>query len=152
MSEPETGTQSRSRTEPKTKPSTASVKVYLDSIPDPRRRADCAAVAALMQSITGKPPQLWGTNIVGFDRYRYVYASGRSGEWPIVGFSSRAQALTLYVMSGFQGESELMARLGRYKTGKSCLYIKTLADIDADVLEQLLTRSVAWMREKYPEA
>lgn len=136
--------------EPKTKKTEASVSAFLDAIKDDTRRADCKAVAKLMQKVTGEKPKMWGSSIVGFGTYHYVYASGREGDWPIAGFSPRAQALTLYIMSGFDGEPALMGKLGKYKTGKSCLYVKRLADIDAGVLEELVTRSVAYMRKKYP--
>jgi hypothetical protein len=136
--------------EAKTKVTEASVSAFLDAVKDDTRRADCKTVAKLMQKITGEKPKLWGSSIVGFGTYRYVYASGRTGDWPITGFSPRAQALTLYIMSGFEGEPALMKKLGKYKTGKSCLYVKSLADIDLGVLEELVKRSVAYMRKKYP--
>lgn len=135
--------------EPKTKRTEASVSVFLDAIKDETRRADCKAVAKLMQRVTGEKPKMWGSSIVGFGTYRYVYASGREGDWPITGFSPRAQALTLYIMSGFDGEPALMQKLGKYKTGKSCLYVKRLADVDIGVLEELVTRSAAYLRKKY---
>ena len=134
----------------KTKLNNASVGDFLDAIKDEARRADCKAVAKLMQKVTGEKPKMWGTSIVGFGTYRYVYASGRAGDWMVTGFSPRAQALTLYIMSGFDGEPALMAKLGKFKTGKSCLYLKSLADVDMKLLEQLITRSVAHVRRKYP--
>jgi hypothetical protein len=136
--------------EPKTRATGADVNAFLAAVADPQRRADCQTVATLMQKVVGEPPVIWGTNIVGFGRYRYVYASGRSGDWPLTGFSPRAAALTLYVMTGFEGEAALMQRLGKYRTGKSCLYVKRLADVDIKVLEDLLRRSVADLRQKYP--
>jgi hypothetical protein len=135
--------------EARTRPSAADVGAFLGSV-DPARRADCVAIVALMQRVTGEPPKLWGSSIVGFGSYRMTYADGRTGEWPLAGFSPRAQALTLYVMSGFAGADTLLARLGRFKTGKSCLYVKRLADIDAEVLESLVKSSVTAMRKKYP--
>lgn len=137
--------------EPKTKATAASVGAFLDAIIDDQRRADCKRVANLMQKITGKKPKMWGSSIVGFDSYHYVYASGRSGDAPLTAFSPRAQALTLYVMSGFDREAELMQQLGKFKTGKSCLYIKSLADVELAVLETLISQSVTFMREKYPK-
>jgi hypothetical protein len=136
--------------EPKTQPTTASVTAFLDQIADPARRKDCKAVARLMRKVTGSRPVLWGANIVGFGSYRYTYASGRSGEWPLTGFSPRAADLTLYVMSGFAGEAALLKRLGPHKTGKSCLYLKSLADVDLVALEKLLVKSVAAMKQKHP--
>ena len=135
----------------KTKKTDASVGDFLDAIKDPSRRADCKAVAKLMQKVTGEKPKMWGTSIVGFGTYRYVYESGRTGDWPVTGFSPRAQALTLYIMSGFDGEPALMGKLGKYKTGKSCLYLKSLADVDSKVLEQLIARSVEYIRKKYAD-
>ena len=133
----------------KTKATTASVGAFLDAVANDQRRADCKRVAKIMQKITGKKPKMWGSSIVGFDRYHYVNASGRSGDAPLTAFSPRVQALTLYVMSGFGGEAELMQQLGKFKTGKSCLYIRSLADVDLVVLDTLISRSVACMREKY---
>lgn len=136
--------------EPKTKPSTASVDAFIDAVDDESRRSDCREVIRLMSRITGKPPVLWGSSIVGFDSYHYVYASGNSGDWPIVGFSPRKNDLTLYIMSGFDRYDDLMARLGKHKTGKSCLYLKKLSDVDLDVLEDLIRESVLYMRKTYP--
>lgn len=134
----------------KTKKTEASAAAFLDAITDDSRRADCKAVAKLMQKVTGEKPKMWGTSMVGFGTYHYVYASGREGDWPLTGFSPRKEALTLYIMSGFEGEPALMKKLGKFKTGKSCLYVKRLADLDTKVLEELVARSVAYMRDKYP--
>lgn len=136
----------------KTKKTEASVGDFLDAVKDETRRADCKSVARLLQKVTGEKPKMWGASIVGFGTYHYVYESGRAGDWPVAGFSPRAQALTLYIMSGFDGEPALMAKLGKYKTGKSCLYLKSLADVDIKVLEQLIARSVEYIRRKYPAA
>lgn len=103
----------------------------------------------MMQEVTGSEPKMWGTSIVGFDQYHYVYNSGREGDWPIIGFSPRAQNISIYIMSGFSEHDALMAKLGKYKTGKSCLYIKRLADVDQAVLRQLAKKSVAYMQKKY---
>ena len=134
--------------EPKTKATKASVAAFLAAIPDEQRRKDCKAVAKLMQEATGEKPVLWGANIVGFGAYRYEYASGGSGDWPLVGFSPRKNDLTLYLMAGFERHADLMAKLGRHKTGKSCLYLKKLADADPAVLKELVGRSVAAMEKK----
>ncbi len=133
----------------KTRPNKTSVRSFLAAIDDDGRRADCKAVAAIMRRVTGKPATMWGTSMVGFGKYRYKYESGREGDAFLTGFAPRKQALTIYVMDGFSGYDALMKRLGKYKTGKSCLYVKRLDDIDRDVLEQLLTRSVRHMRRKY---
>ena len=129
-------------TENKTQPSDLSVDDFLDRVPDADRGKDCRAVAAMMQAATGEAPVMWGNSIVGFARYRYQYASGRSGEWPIVGFSPRKNDLTLYLMPGFDGREALLEKLGKYKTGKACLYVKRLSDVDASVLRQLIDASV----------
>ena len=134
--------------EPKTKKTGASVAAFLDAVADPGRREDARAVLALMKRITGEEPKMWGPSIVGFGSYTYTYASGRTGDWPIAGFSPRKQALTLYVMPGFEKDADLMKRLGKHKAGKSCLYLNRLADVDAGVLEELVRRSVVRMRNR----
>jgi len=136
--------------EAKTQPTRASVSAFLDAIADPARRKDCTNIARLMRKATSRRPVLWGTNIVGVGAYRYTYASGRSGDWLLVGFSPRAANLTRYVMSGFDGEADLLKRLGPHKTGKSCLYLKSLNDVDLMALEELLVKSVAAMKQKHP--
>jgi len=133
----------------KTKLNDASVKTFL-SLVDERRRDDAAAVVALMQKVTKAPPKMWGTSIVGFGSYTYKYESGREGNWMLVGFSPRKQNLTLYIMAGFNEYDDLMAQLGKHKTGKSCLYISQLSDIDMKVLEKLVKASVNYMKAKYP--
>jgi hypothetical protein len=132
----------------KTKETTESVPAFLDRIADERRREDCRAVVDIMQSVTKEEPRMWGTSIVGFGRYRYKYESGREGEWMITGFSPRKGDLTLYIMGGFDKFSDLMPNLGKYKTAKSCLYIKELSDVDVKVLRQLVTKSVKLMAPK----
>ena len=112
-------------------------------------RADARKVAAMMKKATGARPKMWGGSIVGYGSYRYRYDSGREGEFMITGFAPRKEALTIYIMPGFSRYDALMARLGRYRTGKSCLYLRRLADVDEAVLQQLITRSVADMRAKY---
>jgi hypothetical protein len=130
----------------KTKKNDASVQAYIDAIEDEDRRADCETVMALMSEVTGEEPAMWGDSIVGFGSYHYRYDSGREGDWLLTGFSSRKQNLTLYIMSGFSRFDELMGRLGKFKTGKSCLYLKRFEDIDADVLRVLIGESVAHLR------
>lgn len=134
----------------KTVPGTASVAAFLAAVPDARRRADCEAVLRMMRAATGCEPVMWGPSIVGFDRYRYRYDSGREGEMPVVGFSPRAQALVLYLLSGFGTGDALLGKLGKHTTGKSCLYLKSLADVDAGVLDALVRASVAETRRRYP--
>ena len=127
----------------KTKPTGASVADFIASVADDQRRKDSETMVALMQEVTGQPPEMWGDSIVGFGRYHYRYESGRTGEWMVTAFSPRKESLTLYIMSGFDELAGLMARLGKYKTGKGCLYIKRLSDVDMGVLREMLERSVA---------
>jgi hypothetical protein len=136
--------------ETKTRPTAASVTAYIDALPDARMRADCRQLLQLMSRITGERPVLWGTSIVGFGRYHYVYASGNSGDWPLTGFAPRARDLTLYVMDGFDRRAAALKALGRHKTGKSCLYLKSLAEVDLGVLEAMLADSVQTLRARYP--
>ena len=136
--------------EPKTKLNQASVTKFLNSIDDAKRREDSFAVLEIMQAITKQEAKMWGTAIVGFGTYHYVYASGREGDWMQVGFSPRKNALTLYIMSGFSNYSELMEKLGKYKTGKSSLYIKKLEDIDLKILKKLIRESVKYINQTYP--
>lgn len=136
----------------KTQPTTGKVEAFLASVADEKRREDCEQVAGLMQEITGEDPVMWGTSIIGFGSYHYKYASGHEGDFMITGVSPRKQALTVYIMEGFSEHSHLMDSLGKYTTGKSCLYIKRLEDINMDVLKQLIETSVATMREKYPKS
>lgn len=130
--------------EPKTRPTSASVPDFLARQPE-ARRADCEAVCAMMQAATGEPPVMWGEAIVGFGRYAYTNTSRKSFEWPLVAFSPRKNDLTLYIMPGFDAFAGLIAKLGRHKTGKSCLYIKQLADVDAGVLRGIIDGSVRAM-------
>jgi hypothetical protein len=127
----------------KTKHNDGDVGAFLDAIEDDRKRADAVRINDLMAEVTGTRGAMWGDSIVGFGTYRYRYASGRQGEWFKVGFSPRKQNLTLYIMSGFDHFDDLLGRLGRYSTGKSCLYVKRLEDVDVDVLRQLVAESVA---------
>jgi hypothetical protein len=134
--------------EPKTKATKASVAAFLAAIPDEQRRRDCKAVAKLMREATGEKPVLWGASIVGFGTYRYQYANGKEGDWPVAGFSPRKSELVVYVMPGFDRYGELLSRLGKHRTGKSCLYLRKLADVDLAVLEEIIFRSVAAMEKK----
>ncbi len=134
----------------KTKPNRGDVKKFLNGVDDEKRREDSFEVLRLMRDITGEEPKMWGGSIVGFGSYHYKYESGREGDWFVTGFSPRKTALTLYIMAGFSRFDELMAKLGTYKTGKSCLYIKKLEDVDRDVLRELITESVDYMKRAYP--
>lgn len=133
----------------KTRPNDGDVDAFLASVENERRREDCRAVMELMAAETGEAPTLWGDSIIGFGSYHYVYDSGREGDWFLTGVSPRKQSLAVYIMSGFDRYAELMERLGKHSTGKSCLYIKRLEDVDADVLRELVRRSVAYIRERY---
>lgn len=136
--------------EPKTKENDASVGAFLEGVAHPTRREDGHTLRTLMEDVTGEPARMWGTNIVGFGSYTYRYASGRSGDWPIAGFSPRKASLSVYIMPGFRDYAELLGRLGKHKVGKSCLYVNKLADVDMDVLRELIEASVDHMRAKYP--
>ncbi len=132
----------------KTKPTKDNVQGFLKKIPDERRRKDCQVVLELMEELTGAKAEMWGPSIVGFGRYHYKGKSGREGEWMVTGFSPRKADLTLYIMHGFDDVPDLMKRLGKHKTGKSCLYIKKLEDVDLKVLRQLVAKSVKEMAAK----
>lgn len=135
----------------KTKESTASVSAFLDSIDDEQKKADCKVIAKIMRQTTGKRAKMWGTAIVGFDKYNYKYESGRAGTFMLTGFSPRAQNIAIYIMPGFSKFGALLKKLGKHKTGKSCLYIKRLADVDESVLSRLIRDSVKVMKSKYDE-
>lgn len=142
------------KAEPKTTASKASVADFLASVADPRRREEAAIVAAMHRRVTGLEPTMWGPSIIGYGSYHYKYDSGREGTMCRGGFSPRKAAMTIYLMGNYcnhQAEAdELFARLGKHTTGKSCLYIKKLADVDLDVLEQLVALSWECMNEAYP--
>ena len=137
--------------EAKTRQTDVSVDEFLGAVSDPGRREDANRVRAMMERISGYPAKMWGPSIVGFGRYHYRYESGHEGESARIGFSPRARELVLYLVGGFPRHQPLMDRLGKYKTGKSCLYVKRLSDVDETVLEQLIAEGLAYMREKYPE-
>lgn len=126
----------------KTKKNDADVEKFLDSVENDKRRKDSLVVLNLMREVTGEEASMWGSSIVGFGSYHYKYASGREGDWFLSGFSPRKQNLTVYIMDGFSNYDELLGRLGKHKTGKSCLYINKLEDIDQDVLRQLVMESL----------
>ena len=138
-----------SSAENKTRPTGADVSAFLDGVEPARRREDAFAVLDMMRRITGEEPRLWGPSIIGFGEYHYKYESGREGDFMRVGFSPRKANLVLYIMPGFARHDALLDRLGKHKTGKSCLYINKLDDVDRDVLETLIAESWAAMAEKY---
>jgi hypothetical protein len=133
------------KAELKTKPTKNSVNAFIGAIPDDARRRECRTVMQIMKAATGANPRMWGTSIVGFGEYRYKYASGREGDWFVAGFSPRKDQLTLYLMSGLDRQQSILNRLGRYRTGKSCLYLERLSDIDLEVLKELVESSVRRM-------
>ena len=135
--------------ENKTKATKASVKQFLDSVTDEKKREDAKVILKLMKEITKQPPKMWGPSIVGFGEYHYKYESGREGDFLITGFSPRKAALTIYIVAGFKKYDDLMKKLGKYKTGVSCLYIKKLEDIDMKILKQLIEQSYKYMVKKY---
>ena len=133
----------------KTIPTSESVKSFLDAIPDQKKKQDCYTILEWMQEITEEPPVMWGPAIVGFGTYHYKYDSGREGDMLLTGFSPRKQNITLYIMAGFNRYDDLMPQLGKFKTGKSCLYIKKLEDVDTDILKALIATSYNYYRDKY---
>ncbi len=134
----------------KTKPTGASVKAYLDSRASPEQRKDCKVIMALCKRVTNKPPKMWGPSIVGYGSYRYQYESGHSGESCLAAFAVRGKDLVLYIFAENAGQAALLAKLGKHRMGKSCLYIRRLADIDIKVLEALIAGSVADTRRRHP--
>lgn len=135
--------------ENKTQPTPKRAEQFLESVDNKKRKEDSFVVLDLMKEVTGKEPVMWGESIIGFDQYHYKYDSGREGDFLMVGFSPRKKALTIYIMPGFERYESLMQQLGKYKTGKACLYIKKLEDIDIAVLKELISESVKYMRNKY---
>ena len=136
----------------KTKPNDQDVEAFLNGVEDEKKREACFTVMEIMEKATGEMGRMWGDSIVGFGTYRYKYASGRQAEWMLTGFSPRKRNLTLYIMSGFDAYDDLLGDLGKYKTGKSCLYINKLDDVDVEVLTDLVEQSVQHMIETNLEA
>jgi len=133
----------------KTVETSNSVENFINALDNERKRKDSRDMITLMKKITGSEPKMWGTSLVGFGTYHYKYASGREGDFFITGFSPRKSAFTVYIMPGFDGYQEHLAKLGPYKTGKSCLYLKNLDVVDRGVLEEIIRDSVEVMRERY---
>jgi Domain of unknown function (DU1801) len=139
-------------TDNKTKPTKLSVAAFIDSLTDDTKRADAKALVKLMQSATGEKPKMWGPSIIGFGSYHYTYESGREGDMPLVGFSPRKPAAVLYGVTRVGDSEALLAKLGKHTSGKGCLYIKKLADVDQKVLEALVVGSVAAIRARHPNS
>lgn len=131
-------------TELKTQKNDASVEDFINGVSDEQKRTDSFAILEMMRDITGDEPAMWGTSIIGFGSYTYKYASGRENAWFLTGFSPRKQNLSLYITTGFENYETLLAKLGKHKTGKSCLYIKRLSDVDMPTLRELIQQSVAY--------
>ena len=136
----------------KTKLTELSVESFLEQVADEQVREDCFSIVKLMKKVTGTKPKMWGSAIVGFGQYHYKYESGHEGDMCLAGFSPRKQNITLYVLAGgIEAYSDLLKKLGKHKTGKGCLYIKKLDDIDTGVLEKLIARSVDTLKKEYPD-
>src|SRR5882724_4051528 len=133
-----------------TKPTKVSVASFIDQLADQNKRADAKALVKLMREVTGEPPKMWGPSIIGFGTCHYKYDSGREGDMPVAGFSPRKPATVIYILTGARGTEALFAKLGRHTIGKSCLYIKKLADVDQSVLKTLVVKSIAEIRSRYP--
>ena len=133
----------------KTVATSGSVLQFIDSVDNDVKRNDSLALLEMMEVITDRPPVMWGSSLIGFGIYHYKYASGREGDFFLTGFSPRKHALTIYIMPGFTEYDDILGKLGKFKTGKSCLYVKKLADVDRELLKDLIAKSVAYMRDKY---
>jgi len=131
----------------KTKKNEASVEKFLDGVKDAKKREDSYIILKIMKQITKADPKMWGTSMIGFGSYHYKYSSGREGDWFVTGFSPRKQNLTLYIMSGFSKYPDLLKKLGKFKTGKSCLYINKIEDIDINILKELIKQSVGYLKK-----
>ena len=138
-------------TELKTKVNDAPVSDFINTVPEEQIRQDCWKIAELMQSATQSEAKMWGASIIGFGQYHYVYASGREADWMLIGFSPRKQNISLYIMGGFEQYAEILAKLGKFKQAKGCLYIKRLSDINLPILEELIRASVEYMQLTYPK-
>ncbi len=133
----------------KTQPNDGDVTGFISCVEHEQRKADSLELLRVMKELTGEEPKMWGASIVGFGEYHYTYESGREGDWFMVGFSPRKQSMTLYIMDGFAKYDELLSALGKYKTGKSCLYVNKLDDVNREILKQLIAESYQYMKEKY---
>jgi hypothetical protein len=135
----------------KTKPTEVSAESHVAAIAKDEQRNDAQKLLALMRKVTKQEPKMWGPSIVGFGSYHYKYASGHEGDSALTGFAVRGNELVVYIAPGFEGRDVLLAKLGKHKTGKVCVYIRRLVDVDAKVLETLVTRSVADTKRRYPK-
>ena len=138
-----------SKYEPKTKPTDASVEEFLDKVENPKRREDSFEILKLMKEVTKEEPKMWGPSIVGFGSYHYKTKSGIESDWLSIGFSPRKQSLTVYIMDGFDKYAEFLNKLGKHKTGKSCLYINNLEEINIPILKQIMINSLEYIKKTY---
>jgi uncharacterized protein DUF1801 len=136
---------------PKTKPTEVSAESHIAAIANDEQRNDAQTLVALMRRVTKQEPRMWGPSIVGFGSYHYKYASGHEGDSPLAGFAVRGSELVVYIAAGFEDRDVLLAKLGKHKTGKVCVYIRRLANVDLKVLETLVARSIAEMKHRYPQ-
>ncbi|QPC83931.1 DUF1801 domain-containing protein [Phototrophicus methaneseepsis] len=136
----------------KTQPHDGDVRTFLSQVENEKRREDAFTILELMEEVTGEEAVMWGESIIGFGSYHYRYASGREGDWMLAGFAPRKQNLSLYIMAGFDDYDDLMSKIGKHKTGKSCLYINKVEDIDLDVLRELVKKSVDHMKATNPDS
>ena len=139
----------RSQANNKTQPHSGSVQDYIAGLEHPGRREDAQVLLQMMGEVTGEPARMWGSSIIGFGQYHYVYDSGREGDHMLVGFAPRKANMVVYVMPGFKDYQKLLEKLGKHKTGSSCLYLGRLSGVDLKVLRQIIDRSVKHMRKKY---
>jgi hypothetical protein len=131
----------------KTQPTEVDPLDFIAGVENEQKRKDAEWVLQMMEEVTGEPAKMWGPSIIGFGTYRYVYASGREGDWMLTGFSPRKTALTIYLMSGVGREKDGLEKLGKHKIGKSCLYLKKLSDVDTDVLREMVASSVQKVKD-----
>ena len=137
-------------TEAKTRPTKVKVEDFLSAVEHPTRKEDGFELLRIMTEITKKEAKMWGTSVVGFGTYHYKYKTGREGDMPLVGFSPRKQSLSVYIMPGFDDYKDLLGKLGKHKTGKACLYINKLADVDISILKKIIKKSVeALLKDGY---
>ena len=135
----------------KTKPTEVSAESHIAGIANEEQRNDAQTLVALMRRVTKQEPRMWGPSIIGFGSYHYKYASGHEGDSALTGFAVRGSELVVYIAPGFEHRDVLLAKLGKHKTGKVCVYIRRLANVDLNVLEKLVARSVAEMKSRYPQ-
>lgn len=136
----------------KTTETESDFTAFIESVPDERKRKDAYQISDIMQSCTGYKPKMWGSGIIGFGSYHYKYTSGHEGDAPLAAFSPRKDAISLYLASNFDRKEELLQQFGKHKAGKGCIYIKKLADINIDILKEMVSASVSWLNEKYPHS